>query len=145
MTGRPTNVLRFCKYNLVGLMGLAVKFSVLIGLVEAAGCSYLLATALAVEAVVLHNFVWHHRWTWHDRSTGLSGRDIAARALRFHVSTGIVAITANLLIMRLLVGGFGIHYFAANLAATGFAGLVNFMLSEFLVFVAPERTASFRT
>ncbi len=31
------------------------------------GPHYLVATALAVEMAVLHNFFWHRRWTWADR------------------------------------------------------------------------------
>ena len=145
MTARVGRIRRFFRYNLVGAMGLAVKFSALAALVELARLGYLASTALAVEAVVLHNFAWHLRWTWRDRSAGLSRREILIRMLRFHLGTGAVAMITNLLVMRLLVEGLGAHYFPANLAATGFAGLANFMLSEFVVFAAPERPASCRT
>jgi putative flippase GtrA len=131
---------RFLKYNLVGAMGLALKFSALVALVEGAGAGYLAATALAVEAVVLHNFLWHLRWTWRDRSVGLSRREVCACMLRFHLGTGAVALAANLGVMSLLVEGAGVHYFAANLAATVFAGLANFTLSELVVFRRTCRT-----
>ena len=75
---------RLCKYGAVGLLGLSVKFSVLIYLHESLGLGYLMATAFAVEAVVLHNFVWHLRWTWGDRSCGISRKEVLARLLRFH-------------------------------------------------------------
>lgn len=129
-------VRRFLKYNVVGAMGLAVKFSVLVG-VKTAGLGYMAATAIAVEAALLHNFGWHLRWTWRDRSAALSLRQVLLRLLRFHLATGVVAMTVNLAVMRLLVERLGMHYFAANLVATAFAGLANFLLNEFLTFVAP--------
>jgi putative flippase GtrA len=131
---------RFLKYNVVGALGLAVKFLALVALVEAAGLGYLAATAIAVEMVVLHNFLWHLRWTWRDRSAGLSAREVRGCLLRFHLGTGAVAMVANLGVMRLLVETGGVHYFTANLAATAFAGLANFTLSEWVVFRRTCRT-----
>ena len=129
---------RFFRYNLVGAMGLSVKFSVLTALVEFAGAGYLASTAVAVEAAMIHNFTWHLQWTWSDRSAGLSRREALMRLLRFHLGAGAVAMLANLLVTRFLVQEFGIHYAAANLAATVFAGLANFMISNFVVFTAAE-------
>jgi len=125
-------------------MGLAVKFSVLVA-VKTLGLGYMAATAIAVEAVLLHNFAWHLRWTWRDRSASLTVRQILLRLVRFHLATGLVAMIVNLAVMRLLVEGPGVHYFAANVIATAFAGLANFLLNEFLIFVAPGRSASSRT
>ena len=127
---------RFLRYNLVGAMGLSVKFSVLTALVELAGAGYLVSTAVAVEAAVMHSFIWHLRWTWRDRSAGLSRREALTCLLRFHLGTGAVAMLANLVVTRFLVQEFGIHYAAANLAATVFAGLANFMISNFVVFTS---------
>ena len=48
---------------------------------------YLVATAIAVEAAVLHNFCWHQRWTWRDRRA--ASRTTAVRRLgRFHLLNG---------------------------------------------------------
>ena len=125
-------------------MGLGVKFSVLTALVELAGVGYLASTAVAVEAAMMHNFVWHLRWTWRDRSTGSSHRETLMRLVRFQLGTGAVAMLANLLVTRLLVQELAVHYVAANLAATVFAGLANFMVSNFVVFAAVERPPSHR-
>jgi dolichol-phosphate mannosyltransferase len=127
-------VKRFLKYNAVGAMGLAVKFGALVALVEWAGLAYLVATAIAVEASVLHNFGWHVRWTFRDRSEGLSARELCACLLRFHLGTGLVGMVTNLVVMRLLVETFGVHYFIANVAATMLAGVANFTLAEVVVF-----------
>jgi putative flippase GtrA len=139
MTTLPVRARRFLRYNLVGLLGLAVKFSLLIALTEVARLHYVWATALAVEAAVLHGFTWHIRWTWRDRSVGLPARGILERLLRFHLANGAVAMIGNLLVMRLLVGGIGLHYVPANLCATAVAGAANFFLSEFFVFAPHGR------
>jgi putative flippase GtrA len=145
MTALARGIGRLFRYNLVGVMGLGVKFSVLAGLVELNGAGYLAATAVAVEATVLHNFVWHFRWTWRDRSAGLSRREALRCLWKFHLGTGAVALLANLLVMRLLVEELGVHYALANIAATVVAGLANFMISNFIVFAPAERPASCRT
>ncbi len=58
---------RWCKFNLVGGMGIVVQFAALFLLKGALHFNYLLATAIAVEAAVVHNFVWHEQFTWVDR------------------------------------------------------------------------------
>jgi putative flippase GtrA len=136
---------RLFRYSVVGSMGLALKFCILTGLVELAGTSYLPATACAVEAAVLHNFVWHLRWTWRDRSTNLSLPQALQRLLKFHLGIGAVAMVVNLLVMRLLVDYLRIHYLLASVAATISAGLATFMISNFFVFVSAARPVTYRT
>jgi putative flippase GtrA len=58
---------RWCKFNLVGGMGIVVQFAALLLLKSVLHFNYLLATAIAVEAAVIHNFVWHEQFTWVDR------------------------------------------------------------------------------
>jgi putative flippase GtrA len=69
MTGRPwrSTALRWFKFNLVGGMGIGVQLLVLLALKTGLGMTYLVATGLAVEAAVIHNFLWHERFTWADR------------------------------------------------------------------------------
>lgn len=62
----PTLV-RWGKFNLVGAIGIAVQFAALFSLKTELHLQYLVATAIAVETTVLHNFVWHERFTWVDR------------------------------------------------------------------------------
>jgi len=65
MTARAR--LRLFRFSLVGAIGIAVQLGMLAALV-AMKMNYLLATGLAVEAAVLHNFLWHQRYTWADRA-----------------------------------------------------------------------------
>ena len=123
---------RWLKFNGVGALGIAVQLAALSGLADGLRLNYLFATALAVEAAVLHNFFWHERWTWADRS--LSSGDVLARLVRFNLTTGAVSILGNLLFMRLLVGSLHLHYLLANLLTIAACSLLNFWASDKYVF-----------
>lgn len=131
---------RWAKFNAVGAIGIVVQLAVLVFLVGALGVHYLLATGLAVESAVLHNFFWHQKWTWRDRSgRGPRLRLLLGRLIRFHVSNGLVSILGNLVLMRMLVGYFHLHYLAASLLSIAACSVANFLLSDRFVFRAsPE-------
>jgi dolichol-phosphate mannosyltransferase len=120
---------RWFRFNAVGLAGVVVQLAVLAALKQAE-IPTLLATALAVETAVLHNFFWHERWTWATRGTPGLGQ----RLLRFHAANGLVSLASNLVWMRLLTGPAGMHYLPANAIAIGVTALLNFALSERFVF-----------
>ena len=122
---------RFLRFNVVGVAGFVLQVGVLALLVYL-GAHYLVATALAVEAAVLHNFLWHERWTWRDRPS--DGRGRLARLWRFHALNGTVSLAGNLLLMRLLVGTFGLPAIPANLLSVLSCAILNFFASDRLVF-----------
>ena len=124
---------RWLKFNLVGAIGIGVQLAALSLLVSGFGVGYLAATAIAVEAAILHNFVWHERYTWAGRG-GSGWRGVALRLIRFHAGNGAVSLAGNLVLMRLLVGSFGLPYLPANVATIFACGLVNFAIGEWLVF-----------
>ena len=121
------------KFNLVGAIGIAVQLATLAVLTSGLHVEYLLATALAVETAVLHNFMWHERYTWADRRS-LRRRDVAARLLRFNCTTGAISIGGNLLLMRLLVGQAHLPAIVANLITIAACSVVNFLVSDRVVF-----------
>lgn len=125
--------LRFLRFNAVGVIGFGVQLLVLT-LVLQLGAHYLAATALAVEAAVLHNYLWHERWTWKDRPVG--GHTRLARLWRFHLLNGLVSLVGNVLLMRLFVGTLQIPAIPANLAAVLVCSLVNYFASDRIVFDA---------
>lgn len=59
--------LRWWRFNLVGAIGIVVQLAALFVLKSAFHFNYLAATAVAVEAAVAHNFIWHEKFTWADR------------------------------------------------------------------------------
>jgi len=123
---------RWLKFNTVGAIGIVIQLAVLALLRGVLGLGYLAATALAVEAAVLHNFVWHELWTWRDRKHARA--TVFKRLLRFNLTTGLVSIVTNLVLMRLLVGNFHIQYLIANLLSITAGSLANFFLSDWFVF-----------
>jgi putative flippase GtrA len=125
------------KFNAVGVIGIGVQLLVLTLLTSGVNLNYLLATVLAVESAVLHNFVWHERWTWIERTRGKSG-GLTGRLIRFHLANGLISIAGNLVLMWLLVSHLKLHYFVANLIAIGTCSIVNFLASDRLVFIQGE-------
>lgn len=132
---------RWLVFNAVGVGGSIVQLAVLVTLVHAFGVHYLAATALAVESAVLHNFVWHQRWTWRDRPAR-SRRERLARLVSFHLVNGMVSLVGNLIAMWALTGVIGVPAVPANLAAVIACSLVNFFGSDMIVFRATRRTAA---
>jgi putative flippase GtrA len=124
---------RWIAFNGVGALGIAVQLAVLALLVRVADVPYLWATAAAVECAVLHNFVWHQRWTWRDRRAD-SGFEIAARLWRFHLLNGFVSLAGNLGIARLLTGELHADPLASNIAAIMVCSMANFAAGELVVF-----------
>ena len=125
--------MRWWKFNAVGALGIGVQMAALALLVHGVGLHYLIATPLAVEAAVLHNFCWHLRWTWADRRpVGL--REIGLALLRFHVGNGLVSIFGNLVCMRVLVGEWSLPPVPANLLSIVLCAVVNYLLADRFVF-----------
>ena len=131
-------VVRWLKFNAVGAVGIGVQLAVLLALKSRFHLSYLLATALAVEAAVLHNFLWHERYTWADRVRP-SWRVSLPRLLRFNLTTGAVSIAGNLLLMKAMVDLGHLNYLIANGIAIMVCSLLNFLVSERWVFPLGSR------
>ena len=125
--------LRWLKFNAVGALGVGVQLGVLLTLKSGFHLSYPFATALAVEAAVVHNFLWHERYTWADRVQP-SWRKSVPRLLRFNLTTGAVSIIGNLVLMKLMVGFGHMNYLVANGVAIVLCSLANFLVSEQWVF-----------
>jgi putative flippase GtrA len=124
---------RWLVFNIVGGLGILVQLGSLAVLTAFLGLNYLLSTALAVEAAVLHNFVWHERWTWAERAQGGISSSLG-RLLRFHLTNGLLSMAGNLLLMRLLAGEFGMNYTAANVIAIFACSVLNFFAGDRFVF-----------
>ena len=133
---RPADLVRrlqrWLVFNAVGTMGVGVQLAVLVSLTEGLGLNYLVATVLAVESAILHNFVWHEHWTWRNRGPGIGGR--WARLAWFNLVTGALSISSNVVLTALYVSTFGIHYAIANLMAIATCSLLTFVASDRFVF-----------
>ena len=130
MTQANRTGVRWLKFNAVGAGGIVVQLLALALLKSGLRLDYLLATALAVEAAVVHNYFWHERFTWADRTCGSSW----VRFAKFNLTTGLLSILGNVLVMRVLVGGIHLNYFAANMLTIATCSIVNFLVSDRFVF-----------
>jgi putative flippase GtrA len=122
----------FVRFNVASFAGILVQLATLWLLTSRAGIHYQAATLLAVAAAILHNFVWHWRWTWADRA--LTPRAAADAFGRFALTNGAVSLVVNLMAMPLLVTVAGLPPVPANLLAIASAGLANFYLADRVAF-----------
>lgn len=119
---------------MVGLLGFVLQSGVLFLLTHAVPqFGYLAATAVAVELAVLHNFVWHQRWTWRDRPSATTSETFF-RLVKFNISNGLFSIFGNLLFMSLLVGRLGLPVSPANVISVAACSLCNFLLADRIAF-----------
>lgn len=138
----PTTLARWCRFNFVGGIGIAVQFAALLLLKSWLGFNYLLATTIAVEAAIVHNFVWHEQFTWVDRIKNNAGSTIWDRAwprslirfFRFNLTTGAVSLLGNLALMKVMVGRGRMNYLLANAIAIVLCSSANFLVSDEWVF-----------
>jgi putative flippase GtrA len=130
-------IVRFGKFNLVGVMGMAVQLGALALFNRWMHGHYMFATAAAIELTLLHNFAWHVCYTWRDR------RDDSSRLrqlVRFHLSNGLISMLGNLALMQLLVYEAHLPLLASNLIAIVCCSLANFTLGNNWAF--PDRADS---
>ena len=122
--------MRLLRFNVVGAIGFALQLAVLL-LLDRAGWPVFLATPVAVEAAVLHNFVWHERWTWADVRRGTR----AGRLTRFHVTNGAISLVGNTTITAALVAA-SVPLVVANAVALVACAGANFAAAHAFVFCA---------
>jgi len=120
------------RFNAVGIVGVGVQLAVLAVLRSGFDWTLRAATLIAVECAVLHNFVWHELLTWKHRA--LAFRECPRRLLRFNVSNGLISIVGNLVLMELLTVRLHLNYMLSSLVAIGVCSLLNFFISDKLVF-----------
>jgi putative flippase GtrA len=119
---------RFAKFSMVGALGTALQLTAVALLSRIAHGHYLVATAIALELSLLHNFAWHSWFTWRDRSSGWR------QFLRFHAANGIVSMLGNLVLVGFFVSSAGLPVVMANLIAIGCCGVVNYWIGNQWVF-----------
>ena len=127
-------MMHWIKFNVVGLLGFGLQSATLFILTHTVySISYLAATAVAVELAVLNNFVWHQRWTWNDRPSSAK-METWRRLAKFNVTTGLVSLVGNLVLMSILVGRFGLPITGANVITVGACSVLSFFLADRIAF-----------
>jgi len=118
-------VKRWLRFNAVGILGAGIQLAAL-ALMLRLHIHYLVATVLAIEAALLHNYVWHRLWTWGGQGGSL---------WRFHLSNGLISFVSNLLLMRWFTGILHFQPVPSNLAAIVITSFLNYALAIKWVFV----------
>ncbi|MGE5244870.1 MAG: GtrA family protein [Betaproteobacteria bacterium] len=127
--------MRGTAFAVVGALGFVVQIGTVAALTRLAGWNAASATAAAVELAVLHNFLWHERWTWADR-IGRGATGAVRRLARFHLANGATSMGANVLGVWAAAALFGLDPIAANVAAVVCTGALNFITLDRWVFLA---------
>jgi putative flippase GtrA len=130
---------RWLRFNLVGAIGMALQIAALALLNASAPSHPLLASSIALELTLLHNFAWHQHYTWRDRSHASS---TVTRLLRFHLANGLVSWVGNLALLPLLLRTTHLRLLPANLLVIAICSIANFSLGDRFTFPAANQSAA---
>jgi putative flippase GtrA len=117
---RRANWLQLAKFGVVGLTGYAINLGVFTLLWKHEGWHYLLAATVSFLVAVANNYTWNRLWTFR----GARGH-VAYQGLRFLV-VALIALGANLLLLRLLVA-LDLHKVLAQAIAIVLVTPLNFL------------------
>ena len=95
---QPHNWLPLAKFSAVGATGYAVNLAVYTVLLRVLGVHYLVAAVCSFLVAVANNYTWNRQWTFRGQRGHL-----AYQGIRFLV-VSVVALSANLAFLRILVG-----------------------------------------
>jgi archaetidylinositol phosphate synthase len=131
------------KFFSVGVLGFIVQLSALTALTSLAHWQWLPATIAAVEMAIVHNYVWHERWTWKRRTpvAGFTGSARLARFARFamfNITTGLTSILGNVVLTGLFLSLLRVPVVAANALTVLAMSGANFALADRWVFRCPS-------
>ncbi len=124
---------RFGKFNLVGSLGAALQLLLLYFMTKYFRMSAVSTTALAVEIAVLHNFLWHERFTWRDRRLK-NIRQRARRLWRFHAGNGLISLLGNTLLTYCLVERLKAPILPSAVGAIALCSVANFLVADHWVY-----------
>jgi putative flippase GtrA len=125
---------RVWPFVVVGAIGFGLQLA-LLAVLTRAHVPYLAATAIAVETTILHNFLWHERWTWRDRRETRAAVRLA-RLARFNLTTAVTSLVGTLVWTAALVEIGGAPIIIANAVAVAIVGTLNLVLADRVVFTA---------
>jgi len=124
---------RFVRFALAGATGFVMQIAVVALLANWAGMNYLAATAIAVEAAIVINYLWHERYTWRDRPA-MTTRERWLRLGRFNAMTAATSIVGSLILTAVLVESFNLQPIGANIVCVATLAGINFIGADKLVF-----------
>jgi putative flippase GtrA len=124
---------RFGRFSLVGFLGAVLQLTLVSLLTKYFGVLSTVATLVAVEITILHNFMWHERFTWDNRGRK-SSRQLVLRLWRFHAGNGLVSLAGNTALMYYLIERLKAPVLPAAMGAIVLCSLANFWIADRWVF-----------
>ncbi|PKL65756.1 MAG: glycosyltransferase family 2 protein [Methanomicrobiales archaeon HGW-Methanomicrobiales-3] len=119
---------RVFKFGIVGLSGIIVNLGILWLLVEYALLDKNIASLIAIEISILHNFVWNDLWTFRAKEDVR----ITSRWQRL-IAFNLVSIGGSVInwgLFLLLTAGFSVYYLLAQLIGILVAFVWNFLVNR---------------
>jgi len=111
--------------------GFLIQTTVVALLTRGASIAPEAATAIGVELALLHNFLWHERWTWSDR---FAGAPRLQRFAAYQLATGSTSILGTIVFVSAAVRVLGLDATAANVLAVGVMSVTNYLIADRWVF-----------
>jgi dolichol-phosphate mannosyltransferase len=124
---------RFLRFGIVGAVGVVINMGFYTLLYDLVHIYDLIAGAIAIELSILNNFILNDRWTFRDRATK-GWKTWFKRCLAFHLSSGLVAMLAQLLTLYVLTRFLGMWDKLAYLIGIGIGALANYIICNHLIF-----------
>src|SRR5262249_23555886 len=96
------------------------------------------ATPIAVEITVLHNFLWHERFTWRNR-----GQTSFRRLCHFHASNALISLIGNTALTYCFTEWLRAPALLSAIAAIALCAPANFLLADRWVYGPLDRSLTF--
>lgn len=132
--------IRFVKFCLVGLSGVAVDMATLYFLSDPTQLGFGLTRSkiVAAELAIANNFLWNDTWTFREVSAKQPNASSRwHRFFRFNVVCTL-GLILNLIMLNLMFNVFGWNRYLANAIAIGVVTLWNFWLNSRISWFQPE-------
>jgi putative flippase GtrA len=125
------------RHHAASLVATATDFVTMVGVVELAGASPVIATAIGAAAGAVVNFLLGRHWIYEHGNGTIHGQ-----ALRYLIVT-VASLGLNTGGVYLLAGVLGLHYFPARvITALVVSNGWNYPMQRFFVFAASRRSAA---
>jgi dolichol-phosphate mannosyltransferase len=128
---------RFFRFGIVGALGVLVNMGFYALLHDVAGIYDMIAGAIAIELSILNNFILNERWTFRDRAAHGIGIWLK-RCAAFHLSSGLVAMFAQLLTLYVFTRFLGMWDKLAYFIGIAIGALANYFICNRWIFKSKQ-------
>ena len=120
--------LRFIKFGMVGLLGMAIDFSITWFFKEKLRVNKYIANSLGFSVAVINNFLLNRYWTFENNSAPIAGQ------LTKFALVSIAGLLINNLLLYLLLRGNKRNFYFIKLVVIGLVFFWNYFLNLLFTF-----------